>query len=432
MTIEQRVAALEEIFAKLRDYYILLYSGEEIDALLASAGVPIGITKEYDSVSAMNDDFSSTDVTRGQFVLILTTDTSSEDYSKVYLKGTANWVYVFTLTSLTSIKGPQGPAGKRGAKGADGADGKNFMVLGYYETLSALNAAVPSPGTGDTYGVGTEPPYAFYMYDPTIFNWRYVGNLQGPAGPIGGEDNFVRYDAAQSLTDEQKAQARTNIGADAVQGTVRYDTTQTLTDAQKQQARTNIETAPSGYGLGDSWNVAPSRDANLIAGSGFQMAVLNTPSGNSWWGILSFIYDTDSATQWAIPQNTAAYYGSVCKREKRAGTWNAWEWINPPMQLGVEYRTTERYLGKPVYVQAVNFGTLPNAATKSVTWATSGVVLAVLSVEATTTQGAPLGLGASLSGTEITATTTTLYVKSSGDYSDNTAVFRVKYTKATD
>lgn len=213
MTIEQRVAVLEEIFSKLQDYYMSGYSGEEIDALLASAGVPIGIIKEYDSVSAMNDDFSSTDVTRGQFVLILTTDTSSEDYGKVYLKGSANWVYVFTLTSLTAIKGPQGPAGKRGAKGADGADGKNFMVLGYYETLSALNAAVPSPGTGDTYGVGTEPPYAFYMYDPTISNWRYVGNLQGPAGPTGGEDNFVRYDAAQSLTDAQKQQARGNIAA---------------------------------------------------------------------------------------------------------------------------------------------------------------------------------------------------------------------------
>ena len=213
MTIEQRVAVLEEIFSKLRDYYMSDYSGEEIDALLASAGVPIGIIKEYDSVSAMNDDFSSTDVTRGQFVLILPTDTSSEDYGKVYLKGSANWVYVFTLTSLTAIKGPQGPAGKRGAKGADGADGKNFMVLGYYETLSALNAAVPSPGTGDTYGVGTEPPYAFYMYDPTISNWRYVGNLQGPEGPVGGSSNFVRYDAAQSLTDAQKQQARGNIAA---------------------------------------------------------------------------------------------------------------------------------------------------------------------------------------------------------------------------
>lgn len=32
------------------------------------------------------------------------------------------------------------------------------------------------------------------------------------------------------------------------------------------------------------------------------------------------------------------------------------EWVNPPMMLGVEYRTTERYLGEPVYVKAVDFG----------------------------------------------------------------------------
>ncbi len=35
------------------------------------------------------------------------------------------------------------------------------------------------------------------------------------------------------------------------------------------------------------------------------------------------------------------------------------EWVNPPIQLGVEYRTTERYLGKSVYVQLMNFGNAP-------------------------------------------------------------------------
>ena len=77
MTIEQRVAVLEEIFAKLQDYYTSAYSGEEIDARLASAGVPIGITKEYKSVTEMNQDFTGTDVQRGQFVLILPDRTSS-------------------------------------------------------------------------------------------------------------------------------------------------------------------------------------------------------------------------------------------------------------------------------------------------------------------------------------------------------------------
>ena len=36
--------------------------------------------------------------------------------------------------------------------------------------------------------------------------------------------------------------------------------------------------------------------------------------------------------------------------------WNPFEWVNPPMNLGTEYRTTERYLGKPVYVKVVDCG----------------------------------------------------------------------------
>lgn len=38
----------------------------------------------------------------------------------------------------------------------------------------------------------------------------------------------------------------------------------------------------------------------------------------------------------------------------------------PPMELGVEYRTTERYLGQPVYTRVMDFGALPNASKKSV------------------------------------------------------------------
>ncbi len=32
------------------------------------------------------------------------------------------------------------------------------------------------------------------------------------------------------------------------------------------------------------------------------------------------------------------------------------EWINPPMIPGVEYRTTERYNGKPVYTKFIDYG----------------------------------------------------------------------------
>lgn len=40
--------------------------------------------------------------------------------------------------------------------------------------------------------------------------------------------------------------------------------------------------------------------------------------------------------------------------------WGPWEWLNPPMTIGIEYRTTERWLGYPVYVKTINFGAMTN------------------------------------------------------------------------
>lgn len=42
------------------------------------------------------------------------------------------------------------------------------------------------------------------------------------------------------------------------------------------------------------------------------------------------------------------------------------EWVNPPLELGKEYRTTERYLGKPVYVKVIDCGNMPNNSKKIV------------------------------------------------------------------
>lgn len=61
------------------------------------------------------------------------------------------------------------------------------------------------------------------------------------------------------------------------------------------------------------------------------------------------------------------------------GTWGAWEWVNPPMFLGVEYRTTERYLGKPVYCQVIDCGIITANTQKIVV--KSIPVLDVLSCE---------------------------------------------------
>lgn len=179
----------------------------------------------------------------------------------------------------------------------------------------------------------------------------------------------VGYDAAQELTDEQKAQARANIGADTVQGAVRYDVAQSLTDGQKTQARGNINAAPDGHGLGDTTiSEAPNKDANKITTTGWYMAAVNTPA-SGWWLISSITYG-DTRYQFAYANEGASgiLNGTVSQRSQKGASsgWTPWEYVNPPMKLGVEYRTTERYLGKPVYVKLIDCGNLPNGTTKEV------------------------------------------------------------------
>lgn len=48
------------------------------------------------------------------------------------------------------------------------------------------------------------------------------------------------------------------------------------------------------------------------------------------------------------------------------GFWEPWEWINPPMEAGVEYRTTQRWNGKPLYKKLVSLGSVSNGA--SIEW----------------------------------------------------------------
>lgn len=66
--------------------------------------------------------------------------------------------------------------------------------------------------------------------------------------------------------------------------------------------------------------------------------------------------------------------GAKMRRYNVDGTWYPWEWENPPMIPGVEYRTTERYMGKPVYAQCVAFGALPNNTDKQVNFDGSGTI----------------------------------------------------------
>lgn len=87
------------------------------------------------------------------------------------------------------------------------------------------------------------------------------------------------------------------------------------------------------------------------------------------WAWVGTLFRSDST--YATLKVVSGVSGHVSQITKTLtnGTWTSLEWANPPMVLGVEYRTTERYNGKPVYAKAVNVGALPNTSYKDVHFA---------------------------------------------------------------
>ena len=79
---------------------------------------------------------------------------------------------------LASLVGPTGPAGT------------GIETLGTYDTLEALQEAVQNPNVGDSYYVGTVPPYHLVTWlnvdgEPQWFDYGPLVGEQGPTGPTG-------------------------------------------------------------------------------------------------------------------------------------------------------------------------------------------------------------------------------------------------------
>ena len=118
-------------------YAVSEYSLEELDARLSAAGNPLILKKLYASIAEMNADFSGTDVSTGEFVGITPADTESEDYGKVYVKGSASYVYWMSIQTIDGIQGPQGPAGPAGSDYVLTAADKAAIVAAVLAALPA-------------------------------------------------------------------------------------------------------------------------------------------------------------------------------------------------------------------------------------------------------------------------------------------------------
>lgn len=165
--------------------------------------------------------------------------------------------------------------------------------------------------------------------------------------------------------------------------------------------------------------------------------VPNAPDGDGGYWLIRVDGRDDTVlyqTAYANRQNSGVPNSVICRRYYVNSEWSPWEYITPPMQLGVEYCTVERYNSKPIYIKAVSLGLLENNTSKSVE---HGISDFGSCVECSGFSG-PINLVGSGGVDSIYATTSYIGIDTNGSFSSaatssklNTVAI-IKYTKTTD
>lgn len=236
--------------------------------------------------------------------------------------------------------------------------------------------------------------------------------------------NRVRYDVAQILTNEQKAQARANINAAPGE----FGWGNTLKNVLASDSEDTYETY---CGMIDALLAdMPDGTSQLIYTRGPASTGQYSGAGNIV-AVLSKILGT-SASLIGISPDPRGTTNGLWRMLKDNGVWRPVEWVNPPMNLGIEYRTTERYLGNPVYVKTVDFGALPNASYKFV-GIESGASIIRASGIASNGKTIPGSIGASQREQVLCmGSGNSVEIITYADASNLTATVTAWYTKTTD
>ena len=193
-----------------------------------------------------------------------------------------------------------------------------------------------------------------------------------------------------------------------------------------------VGAAPSGFGLGE----APhnSSDINAELATGYFRTTSATDNSPFNHGAAHVRKYNDSEVVQNLFRVTAGVE-MVRYTTDGGATWVE-EWVNPLMNVGTEYRTTEWYNGKPVYAKLVNFGALPNATNKNVAHA-KDVDQTVIYLQGVLSNGVPFSTGYNHSRTSpsvkfwVDATAWSIRILTEGDMTAVTATVLVKYIKGT-
>lgn len=122
--------------------------------------------------------------------------------------------------------------------------------------------------------------------------------------------------------------------------------------------------APAGYGLGDQGAVIKTNNAAdvddfkrngwIIYHSTDKVKLIDTATNSHGCSIYTEMFANiyGRQTAWTLD-------GGFLQRDYNAGVWQPWDWYNPALYPWTEYRTVERYGGKPVYIRTMNWPGIP-------------------------------------------------------------------------
>lgn len=136
----------------------------------------------------------------------------------------------------------------------------------------------------------------------------------------------------------------------------------------------NLGAAPTGFGLGTGCVTIPS--VQSITKNGWYLTQGDVPEGGVW-----FCNANCSVDAYNIIVDAYSADGKRHARVTKNGTWGEWEWVNPSLNVGVEYRTTERWYSFPVYVKMIDIGALPNNSNKNIVVSNHGGGGRIISAE---------------------------------------------------
>ena len=106
-------------------------------------------------------------------------------------------------------------------------------------------------------------------------------------------------------------------------------------------------------------NVLTTMSIGQVSQIRFSIAKIGEVTIGDWWWI-GTLYKSSSAN-YAILEASSGFGSktSTIKKSLSYGTWMPFEWENPPLDTGIEYRTTKRFNGSAVYIKVIDCGDIP-------------------------------------------------------------------------